>query len=174
MLSYSPRPLEGLRSHFSLITLLCLHWSVKVIKTSTFRYTHLIDFIRPRIRTWSLRSVYTLSFKNFSQNLSFFKFGNHFYGWYFFCVWSSHLSKHCMYITTKASLTSTSWMPAYPIKLFCKLRVVQAVQRRIIKCIVSQASVVKPFGTSEKLSLVVAHFWYNAMIVVFSDILTIW
>ena len=39
------------------------------------------------------------------------------------------------------------------------------MQRRIIKWSVSQASVVKPFGNSEKLSLVVAHFWYNAMIV---------
>ena len=41
------------------------------------------------------------------------------------------------------------------------------MQRRIIKWSVSQASVVEPFGTSEKLSLVVAHFWYNAIIVVF-------
>ena len=42
MLSYSPRPMEDSRGHFSLITLLCLHWSVKIIKTSTFRYAHFV------------------------------------------------------------------------------------------------------------------------------------
>ena len=131
MFSYSPRPMEDPRGHFSLITLLCLHWSVKIIKTIGVLSDMLtLSTLSAQELEHGVSGPFTLFhsvFKHFSKSLSFFKFGNHFHCWCFFvCDHYFYPVTECTYNKSKPN-TSTSWMPACPIKLFCKLGVDKTV-----------------------------------------------
>ena len=58
MFSYSPRPLEGPQSHFSLIVLLRLHWSVKIITERVLSDMPTLSTLSAQELKPGLRSVY--------------------------------------------------------------------------------------------------------------------
>ena len=61
MFSYSSRPPEGRESHFNLIVLLRLHWSIKIITERVLSHMPNLSTLSAQELKPRLRSVYTHS-----------------------------------------------------------------------------------------------------------------